>query len=148
MSGLSPEELWDLESFLSLLLVNMPKRILVTASRDWDDEDALREALYEAEMVADLAPWPLVLIHGACPTGGDKQADDWVKTRTRPWLVEREPAQWNQYGRAAGPIRNVLMVSRGADMCLAFIKGESTGATGCASMAELALIPTWKLVRP
>jgi hypothetical protein len=47
-------------------------RILVTGSRDWDDEAPVRAAL--TDLVAGQTG-PHVVVHGACPTGGDAIAD-------------------------------------------------------------------------
>lgn len=112
------------------------KRILVTGSRDWTDGEAIYAALAEARET-----WgPSVLVSGACPTGADQIAESWW-TRLAWGPVERHPADWKQYGKAAGPIRNKEMVDLGADVCLAFIGPGSRGAAGCAKLAEEAGIP-------
>jgi hypothetical protein len=51
---------------------------------------------------------------------------------------ERHCADWTTHGKAAGPIRNARMVALGADVCLAFPKGESRGTRGCMRLAEKA----------
>lgn len=112
------------------------KRVLVTGSRDWEDRELLRMAL------ADAWGWlsPAVLVHGACPTGADALADEcWTH-----WggAVERHPADWARHSTRAGPMRNREMVQLGADLCLAFIRNNSRGATHCALTAEAAGIQT------
>lgn len=126
-----------------------PYRILVTGSRDWDDIPALRGALNQA--IAEVQPWsqPVVIVHGACPRGADAQADQWAKEAADSPMytvtVERHPANWRPAGqldRAAGFRRNAEMVNLGADVCLAFIRGGSRGASHTARLAEEAGIET------
>ena len=116
-------------------------RILVTGSRTWTDASVIYGALNEALAAANR---PLVLVHGACPSGADSIADTWGAANvTINWpvvSVERHPADWS-YGKRAGFIRNAEMVSAGADLCLAFIRDLSAGATHCAGLAEKAGIP-------
>jgi hypothetical protein len=115
-------------------------RILVTGSRDWDDEAAVRAAL--TGLVAG-RPGPHVVVHGACPTGGDAIAD---RVAAELGLtVERHPARWRRYGRTAGYRRNAEMVALGADVCLAFIRDASPGASMTAHLADEARIPTRRI---
>lgn len=115
-----------------------PFRVLVTGSRDWDDHDLVRDNL----ATAVFGHLPAVIVHGACPSGADAIASWWVRThRVIGVSEERHLADWRTYGRTAGPLRNQHMVSLGADLCLAFIKNGSRGASGCAALAEAAGIP-------
>lgn len=113
-----------------------PYRVLVTGSRTWHDADAIADVL--SEYVA-LHP-TLVIVHGACPLGADAIADAWA--RGRRIRVERFPADWNRYGRSAGYIRNRAMVDTRPDVCLAFIRDHSRGATHCATYAQARDVPT------
>jgi hypothetical protein len=88
---------------------------------------------------------PVSIIHGACSRGADAIADRLGDEHLIP--VERHPADWAKYGKAAGYVRNAEMVKRGADICLAFIENGSKGATMCADLAEKAGIETVRIYK-
>lgn len=119
------------------------KRILITGSRTWDKEDELRDAIdswirrnVEKDQVS-------ILVHGDASRGADRMGRDYA--RLAWWLQEEaHPADWESNGRAAGFIRNQEMVDLGADVCLAFIKDGSKGATHTAGQAAKAGIPVWR----
>ena len=112
-----------------------PYRLLITGSRDWEDEESVR---FEIAGMTMLHPG-LVIVHGACPSGADLFAS--IAATDIGIRQEPHPAQWDHYGKAAGPIRNEEMVLLGADFCLAFIKDGSRGASHCADFADKAGIP-------
>lgn len=116
-------------------------RVLVTGSRTWEDR-----ALLERELDALLAGHgALTLVHGAARRGADSMAHNWGLNRRHASsygavTIEPHPADWGR-GRSAGFIRNAEMVNLGADVCLAFIRDGSRGATHCAGLALKAAIP-------
>lgn len=122
-----------------------PYRILITGSRDWDDVTAIGAALEQA--VIDAGPRPVLVVHGACPSGADRHADHyarWMRGKGCSIDVEPHPADWRPGGvfdRSAGFRRNAEMVTAGADVCLAFIRSGSRGASHTARLAEQARIP-------
>ena len=115
-------------------------RILFTGSRTWTDVDLMIAAITVVVEDNEVAKEDTIFVHGACPRGADKIADELAKR----WgvRVEPHPADWDTYGRAAGFERNRYMVELGADVCLAFIKDNSKGATHTANLAHAAGIPT------
>lgn len=130
-------------------------RVLVTGSRDWAHICAIADAL--DQVIAEVSPRPVLVVHGACPTGADRQAEHyvrWLKSKECLIDVERHPAENFGLWPRCGPIRNRHMVDLGAGVCLAFIgpctssrcrrpdPHPSHGASGCASLAEKAGIPT------
>jgi hypothetical protein len=118
--------------------VTKPYRILVTGSRDWQDQDAVHKAL--ADTVRELpADREVIVVHGGCWAGADHIADDWAKAYGA--TVEVHYANWDRHKRAAGPLRNRHMVELGADLCLSFIRNRSRGASHCTHIAEQAGIP-------
>ena len=84
------------------------KAILVTGSRDWTDDEAIREALWAASG-GDETAQPFVLIHGDAP-GADKIAGEIVEAEWE-WPVVPMPAPWKQHGKAAGSGRNARMLA-------------------------------------
>jgi hypothetical protein len=114
----------------------MSRRILVTGSRTWTDHTAIRQAL---TWYRSLYGPSTTVVHGGCPQGADAIADRLADELGLQ--VERHPADWHTYGKRAGYVRNTRMVNLGADVCLAFIRNGSPGASMCASYAALAGIP-------
>lgn len=134
------------------------KRVLVTGSRTWDDPSPIARLLQQAFDPSG----PSLVIHGACPHGADRIARDLVRAwRHDGWPVAEQgvPARWDvcaascrpghrrvrdgrEWCPSAGHRRNALMVDQGADICLAFIRGGSAGASGTAALAEAAGIET------
>lgn len=116
-------------------------RVLVTGSRTWTNVAFISDVLDEV-----LAPrlTGFTLVHGAAHKGADYIAMQWAASRTPKGLItlEPHPADWKANRKGAGPIRNAEMVALGADVCLAFIRTYSRGATHCASLAEKAGIET------
>ncbi|TQS43742.1 DUF2493 domain-containing protein [Cryptosporangium phraense] len=133
-------------------------RILVTGSRTWTDARTIATTLDRA---TDGHPGPHILVHG-----GARGADTIAATLAgrRGWQVEAHPADWPTcapdcrpghrrtrydgatYCPTAGHRRNAAMVAAGADLCLAFIRANSTGACHCANLAETAGIPVLRRI--
>ena len=120
-----------------------PYRGLVTGSRDWSNADLIRHHLTRAWLTVE---GPFTVVHGACPTGADWMASDWVANMLEADMgdvrEEAHAANWQLEGKRAGFIRNARMVNLGADVCLAFIRNGSRGASHTARLAEEAGIPT------
>jgi YspA, cpYpsA-related SLOG family len=115
-----------------------PRRILITGSRTWTGIQPIR-----AELARCRATWPgAILVHGDA-RGADRIASAIWRLWRLP--VEAHPANWQLHGRRAGYIRNAEMVAAGADLCLAFIRNHSPGATACADLAERAGIRTIRI---
>lgn len=116
-------------------------RILVTGSRHWKWRGKVEYELTRA--IAQFNDGDVTVVHGGCPSGADRMADDWVRdVFPRPLLtsvrLEVHKADWKGLGRKAGPLRNKEMVGAGADVCLAFLTPESVGGSMTADMAEEA----------
>ena len=110
-------------------------RILVTGSRNWNDKFLIKSELINHTSNSSSV---VTIVHGAAP-GADSIAGFYA--RELGFIEERHPASWSEFGRSAGYIRNKAMVDLGADICLAFIRNNSKGASMCASLAEKSGIP-------
>jgi hypothetical protein len=110
-------------------------RILITGSRDWTDLAVIRNAILSESIKTSEQ---VTVVHGGA------RGADFLAGRVADELkldVEVYKADWDTYGKAAGFIRNDKMVKLGADVCLAFIKNNSKGATMCATLADQQGIP-------
>ena len=87
-----------------------------------------------------ITPGITEVVSGHNPTGADRAGELWATSRGVP--VKLFPANWGQYRRAAGPIRNKQMAAY-ADAAVLF-----PGDKGTASMeheARMAGIPILKI---
>ena len=119
--------------------MRVPYRVLVTGSRNWTNRATIKEAMIGVWETA-MRPEEMVLVSGANPKGADHIAEQVASDCG--WRIERHPAQWDKWGKAAGVRRNTEMVESGVDVCIAFIKDRSKGATNCSQTAMRAGIET------
>lgn len=123
----------------------MRPHILVTGSRNWHDVATLAYAL---GVTRHLFP-DMILVHGACPSGADKQAEMWAQVNLYESSIHRFPANWSE-GKGAGYARNCKMVDETNPIltlaflaacvkprCPTFIPHYSHGATQCATYAAM-----------
>ena len=95
-------------------------KVIIAGSRTFNDYDLL------CETMSNLRVGGLVIDEVVC--GGAKGADElgerWAKAVNIP--IKYFYADWNKYGKAAGPIRNEQMGNY-ADYLIAFWDGKSRG---------------------
>jgi hypothetical protein len=116
-------------------------RILICGDRNWTDLKSIKVALLSLQVY-----WgdKLVVIEGEA-----KGADTLGKQAARDLNIPEEdilkfPADWEKYGKAAGPIRNQQMLDEGKpDIVLAFHPdiGSSKGTLDMVKRANKAGIP-------
>jgi YspA, cpYpsA-related SLOG family len=115
-------------------------RVLVCGDRNWVDPAPIRRELRKLKRASRKEP--LVVIEGAA-RGADNIAG--AIALSMGCEVEAYPAKWEEYGRAAGPIRNKEMLVKGKpDLVIAFHPNieESKGTANMVSQAQKAGIPT------
>ncbi|MGW2169169.1 SLOG family protein [Streptomyces sp. NPDC001705] len=118
-------------------------RVIVTGSRAWPDPVRVSHEL----TTLYLQHGPFVLVHGACSTGADAAARHWYEIAGADLgcTEVRYPADWEQFGKRAGPIRNKQMVEAGADLVLAFPLPGGRGTQNTIDLAEAAGITVKKV---
>lgn len=122
-------------------------RVLVTISRDWDDYEAIVDALEKVCHASGNPSGHTISYHKVTVVHGASQMDWFIVGVAYTLGMDTDPhkADWDRYRgqrpNPAGFIRNQEMVDSGADACLAFIKNNSSGVSDCARRAEAAGIP-------
>lgn len=123
-------------------------RILVCGDRNWDNYILIKNRLaqFHNEIALgtgelNLPPHAFVIIDGMA-RGADTQGN--LAAKSLGMKVQRFPAQWQKYGKAAGPIRNQQMLTEGKpDFVLAFHNSLETsrGTKDMVNRARKAGIP-------
>lgn len=113
------------------------KRLLVTGSRGWTNVPVISEGLMAAYTRLGGSAEKIVLVHGAAPGADTIAAQIWSA-----WGLPTEPhpANWSEFGRSAGPIRNQEMVALGAAEAHAFRLPDSKGTKDCIDRCVKARI--------
>lgn len=111
----------------------MTTTIAVTGGRDYPD----KQRVYDALDAASKYYGDNVFLAIGDATGADRHAWEWAIDRKVPY--RRFHAEWDKYGKMAGPIRNRDMLNSGVDVLVAFPGGR--GTAGCIKEAERRMIP-------
>lgn len=110
-------------------------KLLICGSRDWDDAQAvLRWIRVRLERHGE----DLTIIAGAA-RGADRIGASWAKTLGLDLIEVR--ADWQRYGKSAGPRRNRIMLDMQPDEVGAFWDGVSVGTKDCIGEARRRGIP-------
>lgn len=95
-------------------------RVLVCGGRDFADARLMAAELARLHWLRGIT----CVIHGAAK-GADRLAADWATGMGIS--TEAYPADWNAYGRRAGPLRNARMLVEGRpDLVVGFPGGRGT----------------------
>lgn len=113
------------------------KKIAVVGSRSFDNYLLLRNYLLNYFH-------PFILISGGAQ-GADSLAESFADNKHLKKNIYR--AEWDKYGKSAGPIRNKKMVED-ADIIVAFWDGESKGTKMTIDYAKEKGKPVYVVMYP
>lgn len=102
-------------------------RVIICGDRDWNATASITQLLRRM-------PPGTQIVHGNCK-GADILAGRIAQELG--FNVIPMPADWKQYGRAAGPIRNTQMLDMGVDAVYAF-HGDISKSKGTKDMLKQA----------
>ena len=103
-------------------------RVIIAGGRDFNDYDLLvKKCDYFLQDQDDIT-----VVSGEA-RGADKLGEKYAKERG--YNVDRFPANWDKYGKGAGPIRNKQMAEH-ADSLILFWDGKSKGSKNMLETAK------------
>lgn len=112
-------------------------KVLVCGGRDYADRARVERVLDDLYVKNGITE----VIEGRAK-GADSLAEDWAMGRNV--ALRHFPADWDRYGRGAGPRRNRQMLVEGEpDLVVAFLGGR--GTANMVSQAEKAGVPVQKV---
>jgi len=110
-------------------------RIIIAGSRGFNDQDLFDNTIHDVLMGYETDE--LEIISGGC-RGADRMGEEYAEE----WGIKCTvfPADWDTYGKAAGPIRNEQMAKYAAEadrgILIAFPVGESRGTRNMIELAK------------
>ena len=114
-------------------------KVIIAGGRDIEDYELLLEAVLNAG-------FDITAVVSGTARGADKMGERFAEEAGIP--VYQFPADWDKYGRAAGPIRNQVMADFG-DALIAIWDGKSRGTKGMIELAQKKGIPVHvELIKP
>lgn len=115
--------------------------VIIAGSRNFDDYQKLESSC--DNILKSVAADKQITVFSGGAGGTDTLGEQYAQARG--YQLRRFPADWEQYGKAAGPVRNHHMAKE-ADMVICFWNGLSKGTRHMISTAkklglELHVIP-------
>lgn len=108
----------------------MIKRVVIAGCRDYDNYNEAKEFIDFC--ICNIRKENEIVIVSGGASGADAIGEQYAKENG--FKVEKHPADWKKYGRAAGPIRNKQMAEI-SDYVICFWDNKSRGTK---SMIEYA----------
>ena len=105
-------------------------RVIIAGTRDFSDYQLLRK---KCDAILSRKQDSSIVIVSGTARGADRLGERYA--RERGYKIERFPADWDNDGHAAGPIRNAKMADN-ADALIAFWDGQSRGTKNMIDTAK------------
>lgn len=93
-------------------------KVIIAGSRNIDDYKLVVDTITKSG-------YDITEVVSGCATGVDRLGEQWARTNNIP--ITEMPADWNRYGRSAGPYRNRAMAEY-ADAAIVIWDGKSRGS--------------------
>lgn len=103
-------------------------KIIVAGSRDFSNYSLLKDKLDRAK-----EHFGIFEVVSGTANGADSLGERYAEENNLP--IKRFPADWDQYGKSAGYIRNEEMAEY-SDGCIVFWDGESKGTKHMIDLAK------------
>ena len=117
--------------------MDIKARIIICGGRHFSDQERLETVMSSLMEENDLSSEDIEIVSGHC-AGADILGELWAKNHSSKCTVF--PAEWNKYGRAAGPIRNTKMIeyAEGAKIpiVVAFVNERTKGTWDTVHKAQ------------
>jgi hypothetical protein len=101
-------------------------KVIIAGGRDFNNYFLLLEGVVESG-------FDITSVVSGCAQGADTLGELFARDMDLP--VHQFPANWDKYGRAAGPIRNGEMANFG-EALIAFWDGKSSGTKNMIQQAQ------------
>lgn len=113
-------------------------KVIIAGSRSFADYEKLKSVC--DSILPNLYSEPRISILSGTSSGSDSLGERYAKERG--YTLNRYPADWKRYGKAAGPIRNRQMVKE-ADAAIIFWDGQSRGTKNLIEEANRHGLKVW-----
>lgn len=95
-------------------------KIIIAGGRNFNQKGMMKRVMIQHGISSEDE-----IVSGHCPTGADALGEELAKYFNAK--VKLFPADWNKYGKSAGPKRNAQMAEY-ADKAIVFWDGKSAGS--------------------
>lgn len=109
----------------------MEIRVIVAGCRAYNNYEEAKE--YIDFCISNIRKGNQIIIVSGGAKGADALGERYAGDNG--FKIERYPAHWDKYGKAAGPIRNKYMAER-ADYIICFWDGKSRGTKSMINIAK------------